>query len=107
LRTGPALRCDADLAALSERRDPGPVCGAALDDLPFRDASFDFIAANMVFEHLVQPESTVRELARVTKPGGRILGSYRQRPPLRRLARLPGLRQMLRPNLLMEFERIR
>ena len=27
--------------------------------------------------------------------------------PERRLARLPGLRQMLRPNLLMEFERIR
>jgi SAM-dependent methyltransferase len=155
---------------------------------PFRDASFDFVSANMVFEHLVQPTSTVRELARVTRPGGRILvhtvngrhyvawlarltpfrfhqwiverierragtdvcptqyrgntvgrlrGLFEERgcrlvsgglvdgvplylpyPGLftlaiygglleRRLARLPGLRQLLRPNLLMEFERTR
>jgi SAM-dependent methyltransferase len=65
--------CDADVAALSERNDPGPVCGATLDSLPFRDASFDFVSSNMVFEHLVEPRTTVRELARVTKPGGRIL----------------------------------
>jgi ubiquinone/menaquinone biosynthesis C-methylase UbiE len=65
--------CDADLLALTERRDPGSVCGATLDELPFRDASFDFVSANMVFEHLVKPQTTVRELARVTRPGGRIL----------------------------------
>jgi SAM-dependent methyltransferase len=179
--------CDADLLALAERRDPGPVCGATLNDLPFRDASFDFVSANMVFEHLVQPQITVRELARVTRPGGRILvhtvnglhyvawmarltpfrfhqwivervegragkdvyptqyrantvrrlrhlfensgcrfveGGLVDGVPLylpyrglfnvairvglleRRLARLPGLRSLLRPNLLMEFERI-
>ena len=179
--------CDADLLALTERRDPGAVCGATLDELPFRDASFDFVSANMVFEHLVSPQTTVRELARVTRPGGRILvhtvngfhyvswmarltpyrfhqwiververraakdvypTQYRANTvgrlrrlfegsgcrfvdgglvdgiPLylpyrglfnvairvglleRRLARLPGLRTFLRPNLLMEFERI-
>jgi SAM-dependent methyltransferase len=65
--------CDADLLALTERRDPGPVCGAMLDNLPFRDGSFDFISVNMVFEHLKTPQTTVRELARVTSPGGRIL----------------------------------
>ena len=65
--------CDSDLLALTERRDPGSVCAATLDELPFPDASFDFVSANMVFEHLVKPEITVRELARVTRPGGRIL----------------------------------
>lgn len=65
--------CDTDLLALRERRDPGLVCAATLDELPFRDASFDFVSSNMVFEHLVRPQVTVRELARVTKPGGRIL----------------------------------
>ncbi|MGH7341314.1 MAG: class I SAM-dependent methyltransferase [Candidatus Rokuibacteriota bacterium] len=65
--------CDADLAALAERQDPGLVCGATLDDLPYRDASFDFVSANMVFEHLANPPAVVRELARVTRPGGRIL----------------------------------
>jgi SAM-dependent methyltransferase len=180
--------CDADVAALSERQDPGPVCGATLDELPFRDASFDFVSANMVFEHLEQPEAVVAELARVTRPGGRIMihtvngrhyvawiarltpfqfhqwiververragkdvyptryrantvsrlralfernscrlieGGLIDGVPLylpyrglfrlaiyaglleRRLARLPGLRGLLRPNLLVEFERTR
>jgi SAM-dependent methyltransferase len=179
--------CDADLLALKERRDPGAACGATLEQLPFRDAIFDFVSANMVFEHLVEPQTTVRELARVTRPGGRILvhtvnglhylswmarltpyrfhqwivervecrmgkdvyptryrantvgrlrrlfegsgcrlvdGGLVDGIPLyvpyrglfniairiglleRRLARLPGLRAFLRPNLLMEFERI-
>ena len=179
--------CDADLLALTERHDPGPVCGATLEELPFRAGSFDFVSANMVFEHLVKPEATVRELVRVTRPGGRILvhtvnglhyvswiarltpfrfhqwiververragkdvypTQYRANTvsrlrrlfegggcrlvhgglvdgiPLylpyrglfsiairvglleRRLGRLPGLRNLLRPNLLMEFERV-
>jgi SAM-dependent methyltransferase len=179
--------CDADLLALTERHDPGPVCGATLEELPFREGSFDLVSANMVFEHLVKPAATVRELARVTRPGGRIIvhtvngfhyaswmarvtpfrfhqwivervesragkdvypTQYRANTvgrlrglfensgcrfvggglidgiPLylpyrglfslaiwvglleRRLARLPGLRNFLRPNLLMEFERM-
>jgi ubiquinone/menaquinone biosynthesis C-methylase UbiE len=187
-RGGVLFGCDADLLALRERRDPGPVCGATLEELPFRDASFDFVSANMVFEHLVHPQLTVRELARVTRPGGRILvhtvnglhyvawmarltpfrfhqwiververragkdvyptqyhantegrlrrlfedsgcrfveGGLVDGIPLylpyrglfnvairvglleRRLARLPGFRRFLRPNLLMEFERVR
>jgi hypothetical protein len=65
--------CDVDVRALIERVDPGPVCAATLEALPFADDSFDFVSANMVFEHLTKPEATVRELARVTRPGGRIL----------------------------------
>ena len=65
--------CDLDQRALHQRAHPGPVCAATLDRLPFRDASFDFVSANMVFEHLDNPEPTVSELVRVTRPGGRVL----------------------------------
>jgi SAM-dependent methyltransferase len=68
-----AFGCDADLLALHERIDEGPVCGAVLERLPFRDASFELVTSNMVFEHLDDPDGAVRELARVTRPGGRIL----------------------------------
>jgi SAM-dependent methyltransferase len=51
---------------------PGGVCGSALQ-LPFRDESFDVVAAFDVVEHC-EPESTVlAELTRVLAPGGRLL----------------------------------
>jgi SAM-dependent methyltransferase len=65
--------CDLDQSALHERRQPGAVCAATLDHLPFSDGSFDFVSANMVFEHLDNPRPTVSELVRVTRPGGRLL----------------------------------
>lgn len=65
--------CDQDLAAVRDRSAPGPCCGGALERLPFADGTFDLVTCNMVFEHLVDPDSAVRELARVTAPGGRIL----------------------------------
>lgn len=65
--------CDADRLALHEREDSGPVCAGVLQRLPFRDASFELVTSNMVFEHLDDPERSVAELARVTVPGGRIL----------------------------------
>ena len=46
---------------------------ADLGALPFRDASFDVIISSHVAEHLTQPERVFRELARVLKPGGRLL----------------------------------
>jgi SAM-dependent methyltransferase len=41
--------------------------------LPFRDAAFDLVSANMVVEHLARPVDTFSEVARVLKPGGRFL----------------------------------
>lgn len=38
--------------------------------LPFASASFDLITANMVVEHLSEPEAALREIARVLKPSG-------------------------------------
>ncbi|MEN3284663.1 MAG: hypothetical protein V7607_5803 [Solirubrobacteraceae bacterium] len=42
-------------------------------DLPFADASFDFAACIEVFEHLFDAEGAAGEIARVLRPGGRLL----------------------------------
>jgi len=39
-------------------------------ELPFRDASFDLITANMVVEHLEDPVPVLTEIRRVLKPNG-------------------------------------
>src|SRR4029079_11256191 len=46
---------------------------ADLAALPFRDATFDIAISSHVAEHLTQPERVFGELARVLKPGGRLL----------------------------------
>ncbi|HKV99729.1 MAG TPA: class I SAM-dependent methyltransferase [Vicinamibacterales bacterium] len=43
--------------------------------LPFADASLDVIMTSAVFEHLKHPHLAMSEMARVLRPGGRILGS--------------------------------
>ncbi len=46
---------------------------AELAALPFRDAAFDVAVSSHVAEHLTQPERVFGELARVVRPGGRLL----------------------------------
>jgi ubiquinone/menaquinone biosynthesis C-methylase UbiE len=46
---------------------------ADLARLPFRDATFDIAISSHVAEHLTQPDRVFAELARVIKPGGRLL----------------------------------
>lgn len=41
--------------------------------LPFKDNTFDFIIASDVLEHVYDTENAFTELARILKPGGRIL----------------------------------
>jgi ubiquinone/menaquinone biosynthesis C-methylase UbiE len=38
--------------------------------LPFRNEAFDLATANMVVEHLDDPETQFREVSRILKPGG-------------------------------------
>jgi SAM-dependent methyltransferase len=66
--------------------------------LPWPDATFDLVSANMVVEHLANPAAVFREVARVLKPGGAfvfvtpnrrhpiiMLASLLIPPPVRRL----------------------
>jgi SAM-dependent methyltransferase len=49
---------------------------AALADgrgLPFAAGSFDLVTANMVLEHLPDPDAVFAEVARILKPGGRFV----------------------------------
>jgi SAM-dependent methyltransferase len=48
----------------------GPV-----EALPVEDASFDIVLCTQVLEHCDEPAQAVRELRRVTRPGGRVLAS--------------------------------
>jgi ubiquinone/menaquinone biosynthesis C-methylase UbiE len=41
--------------------------------LPFRDATFDSAFCVAVLQHIVDVDAAVRELARVTRPGGRVV----------------------------------
>jgi SAM-dependent methyltransferase len=46
---------------------------ASLTALPFADETFDLIICKHVLEHLEEPESAFRELARVLRPHGQLL----------------------------------
>jgi len=41
--------------------------------LPFDDEAFDACRADRVFHHLVDPQTALAEMARVTRPGGRVV----------------------------------
>lgn len=45
---------------------------ADAQNLPFKDASFDFVFSLNVFEHLRAPEKAAAEIRRVLRPGGRV-----------------------------------
>jgi ubiquinone/menaquinone biosynthesis C-methylase UbiE len=46
---------------------------AAAENLPFRDQSFDIVTIITVLAFIPKPEVAVREIARVLKPGGRLV----------------------------------
>ena len=72
--------------------------------LPFEDHSFDFVFTRYLLVHLPNPLDGIREMIRVTKPGGTVLAhepdlgfccSYPPRPSLERIA---GLCSSIFPN---------
>jgi demethylmenaquinone methyltransferase/2-methoxy-6-polyprenyl-1,4-benzoquinol methylase len=65
-------------AALGERIRL--VAGRA-EQLPFKDAAFDALTFTYLFRYVVDPEATLRELARVVKPGARVASLEFMLPP--------------------------
>ena len=74
---GPAQVCAVDpsptFAAACAERLPGVRVGiASAEALPFPDATFDHALAQLVVNFLADAPQGVRELRRVTRPGGRV-----------------------------------
>lgn len=59
--------------ALARERDGGQVIEGSVLDMPFEEGSFDLTVSLDVIEHLEDDIGALRELRRVTKPGGALL----------------------------------
>jgi len=55
--------------------NPAAELEGAVESLPAEDGSFEVVLCTQVLEHAVDPARAIRELARVTAPGGRVLAS--------------------------------
>jgi SAM-dependent methyltransferase len=51
----------------------GPVVQGDVQQLPFRSDVFDYVASHLVISHVLDGRAALAELARVTKPGGRLV----------------------------------
>jgi len=59
-----------------ERKRIRPVEHQDLANLTYQDDAFDVVISNEVFEHLPDLPAALRELARVTRPGGTLLATF-------------------------------
>jgi SAM-dependent methyltransferase len=55
--------------------NPAAELRGSVESLPVEDGSFDVVLCTQVLEHCDDPVQAVRELRRVTAPGGRVLAS--------------------------------
>jgi SAM-dependent methyltransferase len=78
----PARRAGCDIseriletARETVRREGGAaeLVRANLEALPFPDEAFDLVLSVQVIEHVLDASRTIRELARVLRPGGRLI----------------------------------
>lgn len=64
---------DYDYLSLNMHRTLDHKVRGDMGKLPFPNAAFDLLTSNMVFEHLDKPETQLKEIARVLKPGGKLI----------------------------------
>ena len=71
---------DAEMVAEAERRAADAGVGDRVEhragdayELPWDDATFDAVRCERLFLHLDRPERATAEMARVTRPGGRVV----------------------------------
>ncbi len=68
------VAADISVGMLSEGRDRGvPLLAGDALALPFPDATFDAVTISFALRNVHDPDAAVREMARVTKPGGRLV----------------------------------
>jgi 2-polyprenyl-3-methyl-5-hydroxy-6-metoxy-1,4-benzoquinol methylase len=69
--------CDIDRNALeiAKKRGIDTHYADLNEDLPFPDKSFDAVVTGEVLEHVMFPPMTVKEIARVLRPDGMLVGS--------------------------------
>ena len=71
----PFMAAGCATGSAAKRRQPGgvEVIEAAAEALPFEDASFDTVVSTLVLCTVDDPERAAAEIARVLRPGGRLL----------------------------------
>jgi ubiquinone/menaquinone biosynthesis C-methylase UbiE len=90
-----------------------------VEAMPFEDASFGTVVCTEVLEHVPHPDQALREIRRVLRPGGALIGSVPARSMIWRLRflsstcpgdepfhneyRVPEVRALLAP---FEIERV-
>ena len=71
------------MLAVARRRVPAAVelVEGEADELPFPDAAFDGLTFTYLLRYVDDPGATLRELARVVRPGGTVAGLEFGVPP--------------------------
>jgi SAM-dependent methyltransferase len=72
-RAGMLVGLDPEREALRQHRTIALRIAGDATALPFADAAFDRVTANMVVEHLPDPRRQFAEIRRILRPGGRFI----------------------------------